>query len=137
MIEDGLASLDDPLELQTHILDRVSRVEPESPYSEWIGPWMQSDEREQVLAALARLSQKITNEVYGRWKDVLGSDIRHKEIVIEFLPEPSTTKRLEVFLSFKIKDGLSTFKISERSLGIHVVFLLLTVYNFFQRQPQW
>ena len=132
MIEDALASLDDPLKLKTHIVDRVLEKDPEVAFSEWFGPWMQSDERERVIAALAKLSQIISKEIFGRWKDVLGSDIGQKEIVIEHLVEAGESEERQVFLTFKIKDGSSEFKVSERSLGFRWFFCFLLFTRFFR-----
>ena len=133
MIQDALSSLEDPLDLQTHILDRVPYQDENTPYSLWIGPWMQSDEREQVRAVLGKLSQKLTEEVFGRWREVLGSDIGQKEIVLDLLPVLDEQQRVNIFLTFQIKDGQSLFKVSDRSLGFRwfVCFLLFTM--FFRR----
>ena len=110
MIEDALASLDDPLDLETHIVNRVIEKDPDTPFAEWFGPWMQSDERERVVSALAKLSQKITKEIFGRWKDVLGSDIGQKEIVIEHLVEAGESGERQVFLTLKSRMVLRSSK---------------------------
>ena len=132
MVEDALASLDDPLNLETHIVGRVLNKEPETPFANWLIPWMQSDERERVASALAKLSQKISNEVFGRWKEVLGSELGRKEIVIDHLVELGESEERQVFLEFKVKDGYSVFKVSERSLGFRWFFCFLLFTRFFR-----
>lgn len=132
MIEDALASLDDPLNLETHIVNRVLSKDPESPFGLWFSIWMGSDERERVTAALRKLSQKISSEVFGRWKDVLGSDIGGKELIIDHLIESDEEGEREVFLTFKVKDGYSEFKVSERSLGFRWFFCFLLFTRFFR-----
>ena len=133
MIQDALSSLDDPLDLQTHILDRVPYQDDNTPYSLWIGPWMQSDEREQVRAVLGKLSQKLTEEVFGRWREVLGSDIGQKEIVLDLLPVLDKQQHVDIFLTLQIKDGQSLFKVSDRSLGFRWFFCFLLFTMFFRR----
>ncbi len=132
VIEDAPESLNDPLDLQTHIVDRVLRVEPDTPFVQWFQIWMQSDEREQVDAALIRLSQKISSEVFGRWQEVLGSDLNNKELVIEHRTEDGENGERIVYLMFKVKDGYSSFKISERSLGFRWFFCFLLFTRFFR-----
>lgn len=132
MIEDALSSLDDPLNLKTHVVDRVLNKEPSSPFNVWFGIWMQSDQREQVNTALGKLSQKISREVFGRWKEVLGSDIGQKELVVDHLIEEGDDDTRKVFLTFSVKDGYSTFKVSERSLGFRWFFCFLLFTRFFR-----
>lgn len=132
MIEDALASLDDPLDLQTHIVDRVLKKDPETMFGAWMAMWVQSDERERVVAALTRLSNKVSQEIFGRWKDVLGSDIGNKELVIEPIIDSKDNKKRVVYLSFKVKDGYSSFKVAERSLGFRWFFCFLLFTRFFR-----
>ena len=132
LIEDALLSLDDPLNLQTHIVGRIFDKEPELPFGEWVTIWMESDERERVTTALNKLSQRISTEIFGRWKEVLGSDIGQKEIVIEHTVEPGENNEREVFLTLKIKDGYTGYKISERSLGFRWFFCFLLFTRFFR-----
>ena len=130
MIQDALASLDDPLDLATHIVDRVLTKDPDNAFGIWFGNWMQSDERERVSTALARLSQKISTEIFVRWKDVLGSDIGKKELVIDHLVEAGESDERQVFLTFKVKDGYSQFKVTERSLGFRWFFFSCYLRGF-------
>lgn len=132
MLEDALASLDDPLDLKTHVVDRVLKKDPDLPFGLWFANWMQSDEREMVSSALTKLSQKISKEIFGRWKDVLGSDVGKKELVIEPLVEEGGPGGRQVFVTFKVKDGYTEFKVSERSLGFRWFFCFLLFTRFFR-----
>lgn len=136
MVEDALALLDDPLSLKTHIVDRVDEKEPEMEFPEWHALWMKSDERERVSSALAKLSQKISEEIFGRWKEVLGSDIGQKELVIEHSVEDGGDGGRQIFLMFEVKDGYSRFKVSERSLGFRWFFCFLLFTRFFRGNEQ-
>lgn len=75
VVIDALRSLDDPLDLDKHIVDRILKLEEGVGFINFFSAWLQSDKRERVNAALSRLSRKITHEVFGRWREVLGSDI--------------------------------------------------------------
>ena len=132
MIEDALLSLDGPLYLQQHIVDRVLKKDPDNPFAAWLAGWMGSDERERVTSVLRKLSQKISAEVFGRWKDVLDSDIGQKELVIDHVVEAGRSGEREVFLTFKVKDGYSEYKVSERSLGFRWFFCFLLFTRFFR-----
>ena len=132
MIEDALASLDDPLDLNTHIVDRVREKDSETAFGSWFVSWLQSDERERVLSALAKLSRKISEEIFDRWKDVLGSDLGRKELVIEHLVEEGDSEERQVYLTFKVKDGYTEYKVSERSLGFRWFFCFLLFTRFFR-----
>ena len=132
VIESALASLDSPLDLQTHIVDRVLKVEPDTIFGAFMQMWLQSDECEQVNASLTRLSQKISSEIFGLWKEVLGSDLGNKELIIEPDVQTGTGDERVLYLRFKVKDGYSSFKISERSLGFRWFFCFLLFTKFFQ-----
>ena len=132
MVEDALASLEDPLNLQKHIVDRIMEKDPEISFAIWFAPWMQSDERERVSSALTKLSPKISTEIFGRWEEVLGSAPGQKELVIEHFVEGTESGERQVFLEFKVKDGYSTFKVSERSLGFRWFFCFLLFTRYFR-----
>ena len=132
VLEDALASLDDPLHLKTHIVERALNKDPELPFGIWLGKWVQSDESEQVATALAKLSQKISKEIFERWKDVLGSDIGKKEIVIEPVMEEGDEGQRKMFVTLKVKDGYSAYRVSERSLGFRWFFCFLLFTRFFR-----
>ena len=132
MIEDALASLDDPLNIQTHIVDRILKEKSETPSIDWWSWWSQSDERERVIAALNKLSQKISSEIFARWQDVLGSDLGTKELVIDHFVEKGENNERIVYLNFKVKDRYSSYKVSERSLGFRWFFCFLLFTRFFR-----
>ena len=132
MVEDALASLEDPLDLQTHIVDRIIEKDPEISFGIWLPFWQQSDEKERVTSALAKLSQHISKEIFGKWIEVLGGDLGQKELVIDHYVDAAASGERQVFLEFKVKDGYSTFKVSERSLGFRWFFCFLLFTRFFR-----
>ena len=131
MINDALESLDGTLNLQTHIVERVIRLEPDASFEKWYATWLKSDERESVDIALGELSQKISKEIFGPWKKVLGKKLSKKQIEIEIHPEMNEDGTRVVYLSFTIKDGHIPFKVSERSLGFRWFFCFLLFTQFF------
>ena len=136
MLDDALASLDGKLNLKTHIVDRVVDKNPELPFSDWYPTWMQSDERDQIVAVLAKLSRRISQEIFGRWNEILDSDFGEKELEIELSVEPGKSDERRVFLVFKVKDNNSSFKVSERSLGFRWFFCFLLFTRFFRGNEQ-
>ena len=136
MVEDALASLDDPLDLDTHIVNRIMEMDTDLSFPEFHARWMRSDENEQVSTALEKLSQKISEEIFGRWQEVLGSDIGRKELVINHSVEPGRSGQRQVFLMFTVKDGFSRYKVSDRSLGFRWFCCFLLFTRFFRGNEQ-
>ena len=136
VIEDALDSLEDPLDLETHIVDRIAGKDPDSSFPEWYANWMKSDERERVLSVLTKLSKRISEETFGRWNEIFGENIGEKELVIEHSVEDGNYGQRKVFLMFKVKDGYSNFKVSERSLGFRWFFCFLLFTRFFRGNLQ-
>ena len=106
MVEDALASLEDPLDLQTHIVDRIIEKDPEISFGIWLPFWQQSDEKERVTSALAKLSQHISKEIFGKWIEVLGGDLRQKELVIDHYVERCGIWRTAGFFRVQSKGWL-------------------------------
>lgn len=131
MINDALFSLDNSLRLDVNIIDKVNE-NPEKPFGEWLESWNESEAKESVEALLGDLSKKITEEVFGRWAEVLGADIGSKEVEIVPIINKGKQEERIVYLSFKVKDGKSSFKISERSLGFRWFFCFLMFTRFFR-----
>ncbi len=132
MIEDALAFLDDPLNLKTHIIERITGLEPDAPFEKWHPIWMRSDEKDSVETVLDKLSQKISAEIFKPWQDVLGKDFGRKELKIEHIIEPGDNGERVVHLRFKVKDSFTSFKVSERSLGFRWFFCFLLFTRFFR-----
>lgn len=95
--------------------------------------WPSTSQREQVDIVLSRLAQLISNEIFSRWKEVLGVDIGGKGLVIESFQKPEVTGDLAVFLKLRIKDGHNFYKISERSLGFRWFLCFLLFTRFFEK----
>lgn len=131
-INDALYSIDPALNLKEHIIDRVLEVEKGSPFANFFAKWFGSDEKERVDAVLSQLSSKLSKEIFGKWKSVLGSDIGNKELDIQIDVQGGSGNNREVFLTLSVKDGYNKFKISERSLGFRWFFCFLLFTRFFR-----
>lgn len=131
IIEDAMASLNPPMELKKHIIDRVTQTNSEHPFSQFMQFWFGSPESESVNDVLERLANKITEEVFGRWKLILGKEIGNAEIEVASSIEanPLTNER-DVYLTFRIKQGRPRYRVSERSLGFRWFFCFLLFTRF-------
>lgn len=131
VIRDAMASLSPPLDLHKHIVDRVIANRPESGFAQFMQMWFGSPESESVEAVQERLSRKISDEVFGRWKSVLGRELEDTQIEIKNLIEfNDSTGQREVYLTFRVRQGGSRYNISERSLGFRWFFCFLLFTRF-------
>ena len=131
IIEDAMASLNPPMKLGKHIVDRVKGTKVEHPFSQFMQFWFGSPESESVDDVLERLANKITEEVFGRWRLILGREIGKAEIeVTSSIEANAETNEREVYLTFRIKQGRSRYRVSERSLGFRWFFCFLLFTRF-------
>ncbi|MCY3852923.1 MAG: AAA family ATPase, partial [Gammaproteobacteria bacterium] len=136
VVEDALNSLEDSLDLETHIVSRIINKNPDLSIADWHTAWMQSDERDQVDAVLTQLSRRISQEIFSRWNDISDTDLGKKELEIQPLLEAGDRGERQVFLMFKVKDNDLSFKVSERSLGFRWFFCFLLFTRFFRGNEQ-
>lgn len=80
---------------------------------------------EQLGHAVRKLQRKISKVVFELWRDVLGRDLKGKEIVLE--PALDGEKKV---LKLRYEDGADSYKISERSLGFRWFFGFLLLTHF-------
>ena len=115
IIQDILDSLNDDLNIQTHIIDRMnSGIETD---------------KENIDQLALKMSEKVTKEITDEWSQVLKN--RDYEVVIDVKKDDSGC-----YIEFKIKKGSEgIFKLSERSLGFRwfFVFLLITQFRGFRK----
>ena len=131
IIEDAMASLDPPMELGKHVVDRIKRTKADDPFAQFMQFWFGSPESESVDDVLERLARKITDEVFGRWQAILGKEIGDAEIeVASSIEANSATNEREVYLTFRVKQGRPRYRISERSLGFRWFFCFLLFTRF-------
>lgn len=123
------SSLDRPLDLQKHVVDRIlgNADTQEKVLSFFMLP---SDKQQQIEASLNEISAHITQTVFGSWTKIFGGDFSEREIVLK-LGVQNINEAQEVYIQFAIKDRKSTYDIAERSLGFRwfFSFLLFTIYR--------
>lgn len=131
VIRDAMSSLTPPLDLAKHIVDRVIANKPESTFAQFMQIWFGSPESESLEAVQERLSRKVSDEVFGRWKSVLGRELEDTQIEIKNVIEfNEATGSREVYLTFRVRQGGSRYNISERSLGFRWFFCFLLFTRF-------
>ena len=131
IIEDAMASLDPPMELGKHVVDRIKGTNADHPFAQFMQSWFGSSVSESVDDVLERLARKITEEVFGRWQLILGKAIGNAEIEVASSIEANpTTNEREVYLTLRVKQGRPKYRISERSLGFRWFFCFLLFTRF-------
>ncbi len=131
IIEDAMASLEPPMELGKHVVDRIKGTNAGHSFAQFMPFWVVSPEKESVDDVLERLARKITEEVFSRWQSILGKEIGNAEIVIDSsIEENRLTNEREVYLTLRVKQGGARYRISERSLGFRWFFCFLLFTRF-------
>lgn len=113
VVQDILYSIDKNLTIQDHLLDRLMSD--------------QQSDKEALEHTLLQMSSSVSTKVFTSWEKLFSS--RGKEIVIK----SGSTKDGEVvryYLELKLKEGASTYSISERSLGFKWFFTFLLFTEF-------
>lgn len=119
VLQDVLDSLDNDLDLDTHLLSRAKS---------------NTDvDRENIEAVLNRMSAKITTSVFSKWGSISGAPVGNKEVTLG-----NSIKRDangHYYIDIKIKEGSHSYYVSERSLGFRwfFAFLLATQFRKYRR----
>lgn len=121
VLQDVLDSLNEELEIGTHILERMNSDDEE--------------DREALASTLNKMSSIITHTVFSSWQTLFKTSGKKKEIIlnqgIEAKVNPSGITENIHYLELKLKEGSEQYDISERSLGFRwfFVFLLFTEFR--------
>lgn len=142
IIQDILDSLDEKLDVQKHI---VKRVQEKNEAGTWFVNallyFQRRDTKSQIDSVLLKIETRITETVFETWNQVFSSrKIKNKNISIAFGVEPDNIQPDEqkVYIEFNIKDGVSKYSITERSLGFRwfFCFFLFTRFRGFRKGDQ-
>lgn len=129
IVQDVLDSLQDNLQLDKHIIDRVHRAHEQASASS--SSLSKSDEMQQVDSVILRVSSQLTKVIFGQWNAIFGTEIRNKSIDVDWDIETTPTPgKLTISLRFSIRDGQSRFNVAERSLGFRWFFCFLLFTQF-------
>lgn len=131
IVQDILDSLDDDLNIATHIVDRIEKtVEPDTAWN--LYGFLKSDAAEQIAHVMLMIGNEVTRVIFNRWNEVFGVKIQDKVIDVEWHVEEAErdTSKRAVYLKFKIRDRKSRYDIAERSLGFRWFFSFLLFTQF-------
>ena len=129
IIENVASSLPDPLNIQEHIVKRV--LNEDSLAQKAVSLMLLApDKQEQITASLNQIQSHLTETVFDRWSKIFGGNLAGREITLKLgieLVESVNAVYIEIYL----KDSISTYGISERSLGFRwfFSFVLFTLYR--------
>ena len=104
ILKDILNATDPNADLKTHILDRIAKNT--------------DNEMRMVYHLLNQMGDSFSKDFLKRWNEILKQPTDHKKAII--IGHGKTDKGY--YLSFKLKDGVDEYYISERSLGFRWFF---------------
>lgn len=133
IIQDVASSLSSPLDVKTHIVDRILN-EPTIAEQFFNLMMLAPDKQQQINATLNLLSQHLTKTVFESWGRIFSGNFRGREIYVR-LGTDSEDGEKRVYLKFVLKDGATEYDVSERSLGFRwfFSFLLFTLYRVYAK----
>jgi len=133
IIQDVASSLKTPLNVKTHIVDRILN-EPTATEQIFNFMMLAPDKQQQINATLNLLSEHLTKTVFDSWGKIFSGNFRGREISVRLGTDNEDGKKL-VYLKFVLKDGSTEYDVSERSLGFRwfFSFLLFTLYRVYAK----
>lgn len=134
VIEDVLASVDNNLCIEKHIVARLKAAKAEDESPNWFSKFFGKPERSHVDSVFEKIQSAINKEVIGSWSKVFSQAVTSKSIKLEW--QVDTEKDDIVYLSFKVTDGSSSFALHERSLGFRWFFSYLLFTQFRSKSNQ-
>jgi ABC-type Mn2+/Zn2+ transport system ATPase subunit len=133
IIQDVASSLSSPLDIKTHIVDRMLS-EPSLTDQIFNLMMLAPDKQQQINATLNLLSQHLTRTVFESWGKIFSGNFRGREISVRLGTDKDGDNR-SVYLKFVLKDGATEYDVAERSLGFRwfFSFLLFTLYRVYAK----
>lgn len=130
IIENVGASLPKPINIKTHIVNRI--IEPETPIEQFAGLFgLSQSKQQQVDSAVDQLSHRLTETVFDSWSKIFGPGFTDREVRLKIGVDKHDDGTPRVYLQIGLKDGRQQYDISERSLGFRwfFSFLLFTLFK--------
>jgi len=117
IIQDILDSLDNNLNIKTHLVNRILSTE--------------EHHKRNLLSVVGKMNRKLTEVIFKSWNKIFEKQISDKEILLIHGQDDRG-----VYLEFNITDGVDTYRIHERSLGFRwfFVFLLFTQFRHYHHE---
>ena len=140
VIQDILDSLGEGLDVQKHIVDRVHEKNDEGVkvYNPFLY-FQNRDTKAQIDSVLYKIGDKVTEVIFKTWNEVFERKLKNKSVIVSFgTDDDDSTENQKVYLEFYIKDGSSSYSITERSLGFRwfFCFLLFTQFRGFRKEDK-
>jgi energy-coupling factor transporter ATP-binding protein EcfA2 len=132
VFQDILDFQGETLRIEDHIVSRVRRDDlPQNPI-EFLARILGSGStvKQQIDPVMFKASAAVSRVVFEKWNEIFRDKLSRKEIIIEWHPEVDDQGTKNVFVQFFIKDGVTKYAISERSLGFRWFFCFLLFTQF-------
>lgn len=130
IIENVGASLPKPINIKTHIVDRI--IQPDTPLEQFAGLFgLTQNKQQQIESSIDQLSSHLTETVFDSWSKVFGRSFTDREVRLRIGVDKFDDGSPRIYLQILLKDGKQQYDITERSLGFRwfFSFLLFTLYR--------
>ncbi|MCR5941845.1 hypothetical protein FG152_13575 [Ochrobactrum sp. XJ1] len=128
VIQDILKSIDNKLDLNTHVIQRILDFKEADGTQSWFSKFFSQVDRRPVESVFQKISAAITKEVLGNWQRVFNTPVGAKQITIDWNID---TENGDIpYCTFNVSDGESLYQIDQRSLGFRWFFSFLLFTRF-------
>jgi ABC-type Mn2+/Zn2+ transport system ATPase subunit len=129
VIQDVLNKAEGGISVQKHIVERVKRLRGAYPTpATFLSHLFGLDEKSQIDAVTARISNEMSRTIFGAWNAILGKELFDKRVQVDWAIDGE--KNNVPYLQVSIIDGQSRYALSERSLGFRWFFSFLLFTQF-------
>lgn len=130
VFQDVLDSLDEDLDLETHVAQRIVDFRRAEENPNWISVFWGTPGKGQVTSVIQKISNAVSKEIIGSWNKIFHRPTSAKSISLDW--NIDTEKNDLPYATIQISDGESQFALHERSLGFRWFFSFLLFTRFKQ-----
>lgn len=127
--------------IQANIISRIRKPELKGLWSLFFPAFKGANEEEKIQQVVDRAASAVTNVVFRKWNEIFGEKTAGKEVDILWSLEQGADKKNEkgveiendehdIYIQFRIKDGVNRYNIKDRSLGFRWFFSFLLFTQF-------
>ncbi|MEC7764733.1 MAG: AAA family ATPase [Pseudomonadota bacterium] len=127
--------------IESHIVKRVQKPDYVGVWAVFFSLFGSGGERDQITQVVDHAASVVTKVVYKKWTEIFGESVGNKEISIDWELEEGLKERDEkgrevdadvhdIFVRFRVKDGVDRFPVETRSLGFRWFFSFLLFTQF-------
>ncbi len=128
VLQDVLSSLEEGLELEKHVVQRIRDYRDAEDNVNWLTSFWVRPEKGQIDSVIQKISSAISRQVIGSWQNIFSRSISAKLITLDW--QVDQEKDATPYVTFGISDGESKYALHERSLGFRWFFLFLLFTSF-------